>query len=51
MGDTKENLENAGTLGVLLGLDIVGKTSENLETLRTLGVPLGLGILGSIRGK
>ena len=55
MGKTKENRENLGTLGVPLGLGILGNTRENLEKLKlagnlenlgTLGVPLGFGMLG-----
>ena len=39
-------LANLGTLGIPLGLEILGKTTENLENFGTLEVPLGLEILG-----
>ena len=39
-------LANLGTLGIPLGLEILGKTTENLENFGTLGIPLGWGILG-----
>ena len=53
-----EILENLGTLGVPLGLGILGNTRENVETPgtlaragkpgRKLGKPLGLEILGKL---